>query len=141
MPQGPIQIVQNQVQNQIVSHAGLHTHAVSPTRKKVALGIAAIADLVQLGLFPFFSEGALSPPDDVLDVVVAIALFVTLGFKWRVLFALGIELVPGVALFPSWTAVVATLPTAEAPKKVKAEIVVQPAAPPAKLPETDTYSG
>ena len=127
MPQGPIQAV----------HAGLQTHAVSPSRKKAALVVAAVADLVQLGFFPVFGEGALSIPDDVLDVIVAVALFALLGFKLRVLLALAIELVPGVALFPSWTAVVATLPTAEV-KKVKAEIVAKA---PAQLPETDAYSG
>ena len=101
------------VQLALEAQGALSTHAVTPTRKKVALAIAALADLTQLGLFPVFSEGALSIPDDVLDVLVAIALFVTLGFKLRVLLALALELVPGVALFPSWTAVVATLPTAE----------------------------
>src|SRR5579885_2235704 len=103
MPQGPIQAVQNQVQNHVVAqaHAGLRAHAVSPTRKKVALVLAGLADLVQLGFFPIFGEGALSIPDDVLDVIVAMALFITLGFKLRVLLALAIELIPGIALFPS----------------------------------------
>jgi hypothetical protein len=90
----------------------LASHAVTPARKKLALAIAAVADLIQLGFFPVFAEGALSPPDDVLDVIVAILLFATLGFKARILIALAAELVPGVALFPSWTAVVATLPVA-----------------------------
>ncbi len=135
MPQGPIQAVSNQVQNHVVAqaHAGLQTHAVSPTRKKVALVLAGLADLVQLGFFPIFGEGALSIPDDVLDVIVAVALFITLGFKLRVLLALAIELVPGVALFPSWTAVVATLPTYE--------VKPSPAKLPEKMPETDAYSG
>jgi hypothetical protein len=147
MPQGPIQAVQNQVQTHVVAqaHAGLQGHAVSPTRKKVALVLAALADLVQLGFFPIFGEGALSIPDDVLDLIVAVALFITLGFKLRVLLALAIELVPGLALFPSWTAVVATLPTYEV-KKVKTEVVKpQPAklpeTTPENMPETDAYSG
>ena len=93
----------------------LARHAVTPARKKLALAIAAVADLIQLGFFPVFAEGALSPPDDVLDVIVAILLFATLGFKARILIALAAELVPGVALFPSWTAVVATLPVAAPP--------------------------
>jgi hypothetical protein len=41
---------------------------------------------------------------------VKAALVLTLGWQWRIAVALGIELVPGVALFPSWTAFVATLP-------------------------------
>jgi hypothetical protein len=105
----------------VQAHGGLTTHTVTPRRKKIALAIAALADLTQLGLFPFFSEGALSIPDDVLDVLVAVALFVTLGFKLRVLLALAIELVPGVALFPSWTAVVATLPTSSPADAEKAK--------------------
>jgi hypothetical protein len=90
---------------------------VSARRKRIALAIAALADAIQLGLFPAFVEGAASPPDDVLDVVVGVLLFVTLGWKWRLLGALALELVPGVALFPSWTAFVATIPAAPPPPK------------------------
>ncbi len=85
--------------------------AVDPTRKKIALGIAAIADLVQVGAFPIFSEGALSIPDDALDVGVAFVLLLVLGFRWRLLFSLALELVPFATLFPTWTAVVLSLPT------------------------------
>lgn len=84
--------------------------AVDPKRKKIALAIAALADMVQVGAFPIFAEGALSIPDDALDVGVAIALVVTLGFRWRLLLSLALELVPGMTLFPSWTAVVLSLP-------------------------------
>jgi hypothetical protein len=87
--------------------------AVSPRRKKIALALAGVADLVQLGFFPVFGEGALSPADDALDVVVALLLLVTLGFKWRLAGALAVELVPGATLFPTWTAVVISLPTHE----------------------------
>jgi hypothetical protein len=89
---------------------------LTPRKKKIALAIAALADASQLGLSPVFAPGALSLPDDALDVVVAIALVLTAGFSWRLLLALALELVPGLALFPSWTAFVATLPaTAAAP--------------------------
>jgi hypothetical protein len=83
---------------------------VTRRRKKIALAIAALADAVQLGFMPVFGEGALSVPDDALDLAVAVALVFTLGWQWRVAAALAIELVPAVALFPSWTAFVATLP-------------------------------
>ena len=83
--------------------------SVSPRRRRIAIAIAALADALQLGLFPVFSEGALSIPDDVLDGVVAVLLLVTLGWRWRVVAALALELVPGVALFPTWTAFVLTL--------------------------------
>jgi hypothetical protein len=143
MAEHPIQTVQNHVVAQAT--AGLQTHAVTPGRKKAALVIAGLADLVQLGFFPVFGEGVLSIPDDVLDVVIAVVLFALLGFKLRILLALAIELVPGVALFPSWTAVVATLPTAEV-KKIRTEIVEKRTPPtplPAdgKLPEHDAYLG
>ena len=84
---------------------------VTARRKKVALAIAAAADAMQLVLFPLFVEGALSVPDDVLDAVVAIALVVTLGMRWQLAVALAMELVPGLGLFPCWTAFVATLPS------------------------------
>jgi hypothetical protein len=109
MTKAPIQAASEHIVTQ--AHGGLQAHAVTKNRKKIALVIAGLADLIQLGFFPIFGEGALSIPDDVLDVAVAVILFATLGFSWRILLALAIELVPGVALFPSWTAVVATLPT------------------------------
>jgi hypothetical protein len=124
MVDAPLQAVQAHVVTQ--AHAGLASHAVTPTRKKVALVIAGLADLIQLGFFPVFGEGALSPPDDVLDIVVAVALLATLGFKARILLALAIELVPGVALFPSWTAVVATLPVVPAPPVEAARPMLPP---------------
>ena len=143
MVEGPIQTVQNHVVAQ--ASAGLQAHAVTPGRKKAALVVAGLADLVQLGFFPIFGEGALSIPDDVLDVIIAVVLFALLGFKLRILLALAIELVPGVALFPSWTAVVATLPTAEAPKKIRVSAKTRtppaPLPPDGKLPETDAYMG
>jgi hypothetical protein len=86
---------------------------VPSRRKKIALVIAALADAIQLGLFPVFAEGALSVPDDALDAVVALALLLTLGWRWRLAGALAIELIPGAALFPSWTACVMTLSAAE----------------------------
>jgi hypothetical protein len=97
------------------AQAELVPAAVSSKRKKVALALATVADLVQLGWFPFFGEGALSIPDDALDAIVAVLLLVTLGFRWRLVFALLMELVPGATLFPTWTAVVLSLPTLPEP--------------------------
>ena len=39
----------------------LEPAAVSSRRKKIALVLAGVADLVQLGWFPVFGEGAVSP--------------------------------------------------------------------------------
>ena len=99
--------------------------AVPAGRKKIALGIAAIADLLQMGFFMEFLPGGFSVADDALDIVVAIALTATLGFRWRLLFALALELTPGVALFPSWTAFVMTLPTFAGDERRLPDIVVQ----------------
>jgi hypothetical protein len=57
-----------------------------PTRrqKRVALVIAGLADLLQIALAPLFAEGAISPLDDTLDVIVAGALLLALGGRWRI---------------------------------------------------------
>jgi hypothetical protein len=101
----------------VVSRSAAKLHA-RPTRrqKRIALVVAAAADLLQLALAPLFAEGALSPFDVALDVLTAAALFGILGWRWRTALALGVELVPGLALFPSWTAMVATLPSEDPPQ-------------------------
>lgn len=84
-------------------------------RRRAALALAAAVDLVQLALMPLFSEGAASPAEDLLDTAAAAALVLLLGFRWRLVAAFALELVPGASLFPSWTAAVLSLP-AEAPE-------------------------
>ena len=93
----------------------LGVRAVSKQRKAVAFTIALFADLAQIVLWPVFGGGAASPFDDALDVVVAIVLSFTLGFSPRLAFAFALELVPGADLFPTWTAVVASIPALEEP--------------------------
>jgi hypothetical protein len=83
---------------------------VSSKRKAVAFTIAALADVVQIVLFPAFIEGAGSPVEDALDAAVALVLLLILGYSHRLLFAFALELVPGADLFPTWTAVVASIP-------------------------------
>ena len=85
-------------------------HALSRKRKLVALLIAGCADLVQGVLFPFFVEGGLAPVEWVVDIAVAIGLLLVVGFKARFIGAFVVELVPGLALFPTWTTLVLTLP-------------------------------
>lgn len=85
--------------------------AVPARRKKIGIAIAALADMLQVGMFEAFLPGALSLPDDALDLVVGALLMATLGFRWRLVFAMMLELTPGAALFPSWTAFVLSLPT------------------------------
>ncbi len=94
--------------------------AVSPTRKRVALGIAALCDLAQWFFFPVLSEGALSPFEVALDAVTALAILLVVGFQWRLLIALVAELVPGLDMFPTWTAVVLSLRSEASPRDERA---------------------
>lgn len=90
-------------------------------RWRWALLTAVVSDALGLG-------AALFPPAQwVLDGVTAVVLFAVLGFRWPLLPALAIEVVPGLQLFPAWTLVVAALASAEkAPQGVRAsEQVVQ----------------
>jgi hypothetical protein len=96
--------------------------AVTRARKNVALLVAGAADLAQAVFFPVFIEGVASPFEIGLDVVTAVAILLVVGFKWRLAIALAMELVPGADLFPTWTAVVLSLP------------VLPPAPPTAALP-------
>ncbi len=42
-------------------------------RMKVALALAILADIVQLFILPAYIEGAAFPPDDIVDVCMAMA--------------------------------------------------------------------
>ena len=90
--------------------SGLGHARVSRRRKLAALLIAACADLVQGVLLPFVVEGGLSPVAWVVDIAAAIGLLLVVGFKARLVVAFLAELVPGLDLFPTWTAMVLTLP-------------------------------
>jgi hypothetical protein len=102
--------------------------AISPRQKALAIGIAGFVDLLQVVVFPAFGEGFFSPLQDALDFLTAILLVAICGFKWQFVAGFMLELVPGVSLFPTWTAVAFTLPTASQPSAS-----VPPAAP---RPET-----
>jgi hypothetical protein len=93
--------------------AGLGPVSVSPKRKYIALGVAAVSDAIQWAVIPMVVEGAPSPIEDALDVVTAVILIGILGWNWRLALAFGAELVPGFDLFPSWAAMVLTFPTTQ----------------------------
>jgi hypothetical protein len=78
----------------------------TPGRVRAAFAVAILADAVELGLFPVFAEGVLSPVNDVLDLAVAAALVLLLGWHWAFVPSLVAEAVPGLTLFPTWTAAV-----------------------------------
>jgi hypothetical protein len=72
-------------------------------RLRSALVIAVVSDI--LG----FAVVLLPPVQWALDAVTAVLLLVVLGFRWQLLAALTIEVIPFLELFPAWTLVVMAL--------------------------------
>ena len=73
------------------------------TRIIAARLVAIGADLLQLGLFPFFGEGIMSALNDFLDVAVCLALTVLVGWHFSFLPSFMLELVPLADVIPTWT--------------------------------------
>lgn len=73
---------------------------------RLAWLVAIAADAVQIVGFPIFAQGGLSPADSLLDLAVAVILTRLLGWHWAFLPSLAAELIPGMDLFPTWTAAV-----------------------------------
>jgi len=78
-------------------------------RFRAALLLAILADLLQVLVLPLFVEGAESPADDALDLVIGIALVRLLGWHWEFLPSFVAKLIPGVDLVPFWTLAVASV--------------------------------
>jgi hypothetical protein len=72
-------------------------------RMRLAMGLAIAADLVQIVGFPVFAEGAASPVDDVVDLVMAVSLGLLLGWHWEFAPSFAAKLIPGVDLVPLWS--------------------------------------
>jgi len=83
--------------------------AWSSPRWRRALVIAAISDVLGFGVV-FWPPAVL-----MLDALTVIALLMVMGFRWPLLFALAVEAVPGLQIFPAWTLVIAALAAAETP--------------------------
>lgn len=79
------------------------------SRFRAALVLAIVADALQIVIFPLFAEGAISPVDDILDLVVMGALIQLVGWHWEFLPSFLGELVPGLDLVPFWTLAVANV--------------------------------
>jgi hypothetical protein len=79
--------------------------AKSPEHRLAWL-VAIAADSIQLVALPLFAAGGWSPVDVLLDAVAAVILIRLLGWHWAFLPTLAAELVPGLDLFPTWTAAV-----------------------------------
>ena len=77
--------------------------APSPRRVWMARLLAVVADATQIVFLPFFGIGFLSPAMDVLDVAVAVAMTVLVGWHWSFIPTFLAEIVPGVGLVPTWT--------------------------------------
>ncbi len=80
--------------------------SLKSSEHRLAWLVAMAADTIQIVGFPIFVEGALSPADSVLDLVVGFVLIRLLGWHWAFLPSLAAELIPGMNLFPTWTAAV-----------------------------------
>ena len=108
------------------------TRSLSSSRIRAARAIAVVADLVQITVMPAFMQGALSPLNDVLDVVVAILMIGLVGWHFAFLPSFVAELVPGLDLVPTWTLAVWF---ATRGRKDQVPDTPETGAPPKRLPE------
>jgi len=77
--------------------------SLKSARWRGAFVVALLSDAVGFGVV------LLPPVQWLVDAVTAALLFAVLGFRWSLLSALAIEVVPGLELFPAWTLVVTAL--------------------------------
>jgi len=82
---------------------GLFMLELPSNPRRTALAIAILADAVQIVFFPMFVEGAFSPLDDLLDIMVAWLLIRLLGWHWAFLPSFVVKVLPSVDLVPTWT--------------------------------------
>lgn len=94
------------------------TEAWKMPRWRGALIVALVSDAVGFGL------ALLVPVQIGVDILTAVLLFSLLRFRWPLLPALAVEVIPGLQIFPAWTLVVAALAGAE---RRKATPTVPPA--------------
>ena len=59
--------------------------SLKSSEHRLAWLVAMAADTIQIIGFPIFVEGAISPADSVLDLVVGFALIRLLGWHWAFL--------------------------------------------------------
>ncbi len=76
---------------------------INRTTLRAAYCIAIFADLLEIGLWPVFSEGFASILDDILDILVCIVLTFLVGWHIAFIPSFLIKFVPGVDLAPTWT--------------------------------------
>lgn len=98
-------------------------------RPGLAWLVAIMADALQIVAFPFFAEGGVSPMDTVLDIVTATILVKLLGWHWAFVPTFFAELVPGLDMFPTWTAAVFYVTRKKSLTPGEPEIIPPPASP------------
>jgi hypothetical protein len=79
---------------------------LSRKRLWLARSIAITADVLQIAVFPIFSEGFASPADLALDIFMAMLMTFLCGWHIAFLPTAAVELVPLVDLVPTWTVAV-----------------------------------
>ena len=82
-------------------------HLAKSSKVRTAWGVAIAADAIQIIALPLFAFGGLMPADTIVDIATAGVLSSLLGWHWAFLPTLIAELIPGLDLFPTWTAAVA----------------------------------
>jgi hypothetical protein len=111
---------------------------VKSAQHRKAWFVAIMADAIQIIGLPLFVEGGFSPLDSALDLATAAILTRILGWHWAFLPTLAAELVPGLDLFPTWTAAVYFVTRKEVrsaePEILKAEILEPEIMPPGPAP-------
>jgi len=80
--------------------------AIKSPEHRLAWMVAIGVDAIQILGLPVFAEGGVSPLDSALDVAAAAVLIKLLGWHWAFLPTFAAELIPGMDLFPTWTAAV-----------------------------------
>jgi hypothetical protein len=101
---------------------------------RLAWAIAIAADTLQIFALPLFAEGALSPADGVLDLIVAVILTRLLGWHWAFLPTLAAEMVPGLDLIPTWTMAVFYVTQKMVPQEKAEPEILPPGPAPAPRP-------
>ena len=76
------------------------------TRIWMARVLAIAFDAAQIMFLPLFGPGFVSPINDALDVTAGIVMVWLVGWHWAFLPSFVAELVPGLDIFPTWTAAV-----------------------------------
>lgn len=72
--------------------------------------LAVLSDALGFGVLPF------PPVQWVLDAVTAVTLILILGFRWKLLVAMAVEVIPAIQLFPAWTMVIIAMAATETKK-------------------------